>query len=212
MPEPIRIQRENLILVEGEDGKYFFWHLLENYEIGSIDVHNYGGVNDLTKYIQALQKLDNYNAVKTILIVRDAENSAISAIQSVNASLKKSGLITEDAEYVSPFEIVNQVKRIGIMTFPGIDESGEIIETGTLEDLCVKLFKEQAVIKKTDEYISNYQDSGYMFTRSHKNRLHSALSFTNEYVGLKIGETAKAHGFDFGSPHLKPFLDVIGQV
>jgi hypothetical protein len=212
MPNPIRIQRKNLILTEGEDEKYFFWYLLENYKIEDIDVHNYGGISDLTGYLRTLQKVDNYNAVKTVLIARDAENSAISAIQSVNASLKKSGLITKDTEDIPPFKIINQVKKIGIMTFPGIDESGKIIETGTLEDLCLKLFKEQTIMTKTDAYILDYQNNGYAFVRSHKNRLHAALSFTNEYVGLKIGETAKAQGFDFSSPSLKPFLDVIRQV
>jgi hypothetical protein len=209
MLSPIRIQRENIILVEGEDGKYFFWYLLEKYKIESIDVHNYGGINDLTKYLRTLQKLDNYNTIKTILIARDAEDSARSAIQSVNTSLKSAGIITEN---IQPFKISNETKKTGIMIFPGIDEKGGIIETGALEDLCLKLFKEQSVITKTDVYISDYQKNGHGFVRPHKNRFHAALSFTNEYVGLKIGETAKAQGFDFTSPPLKPFLDVLRQV
>ncbi|MDR3059438.1 MAG: hypothetical protein LBU84_15045 [Prevotella sp.] len=209
MAAPIKIQRENLLLAEGEDSKYFFWYLLDALGIENIDVHDYHGIRDLTRYINTLQKVGNYNTVKTILVVRDAEKSAISEIQSINASLKSNGIITTD---IKPFEIVKQAIQTGIMTFPGLDESSKVIETGTLEDFCLKIFKEQSIIEKSGSYIQDFLKNESSFHRPHKNQLHAALSFTDKYVGLKIGETTKAGGFDFESVYLKPFLDVLRAV
>ncbi|MFP3042108.1 hypothetical protein LQZ19_09860 [Treponema primitia] len=206
MPDPIKIQREKLLLAEGEDAKYFFWYLLSALGIENIDVHDYRGIKDLTKYIDTLQKLDNYNTVKTILVARDAEKSAISAVQSVNTSLKANGIITTE---IKPFEIAAQTIKTGIMIFPGIDENGGVIEAGTLENLCLKIFKEQTIVEQTEGYISDYQKKENRFKHPHKNKLHAALSFSDIFVGMKIGETTKAGGFDFESVYLRPFLDVL---
>jgi hypothetical protein len=209
MSNPIKIQRENLLLAEGEDAKYFFWYLLSALGIENIDVHDYHGIKDLTKYIHTLQKLDNYNTVKTILVARDAEKSAISAVQSVNTSLKANGIITTE---IKPFEIAAQTIKTGIMIFPGIDENGKVIEAGTLENLCLKIFKEQIIVEKTEGYILDYQKEKNQFKHPHKNRLHAALSFSDDFVGMKIGETTRLGGFDFKSVYLKPFLDILKVV
>jgi hypothetical protein len=209
MADKIEIQRDNLLLVEGTDAKLFFMYLLKFHNIQNIDVHDYHGIKDLTSYIRTLQKIDNYNIVKSILVVRDAETSAASAVQSVNSSLKATGIIADD---IPPFKIINNPIKTGLMLFPGIDDANNLIESGTLEELCLKIFKEQNVITKTDAYIAKFQKDETEFVRPHKNKLHAALSFTDKYVGLKIGETAKAHGFDFDSPIIKPFLDIIKEV
>jgi hypothetical protein len=212
--EKIHIVSTKLILTEGMDAQMFLVHMLQNTGINapsslSVQVFDYGGITELTRYIRNLQKMDGFDRVETIVIARDAETSVTSAIQSVNASLKASAIIDAD---IVPFKIERKRKKAGILMFPGLDENGRLIASGTLEDLCIRIFKEQNTINSVEPYLSDFQSKERSFTRPHKNKLHASLSFTDAYVGLKLGETAKIHGFDFASSCFAPFLDIIKQM
>jgi hypothetical protein len=177
--------------------------------IEETQVFDYGGIRELSYFLNDLSKLSNYDEVSTILIARDAETSVNSSIQSVNHSLKAAGLTDTD---ITPFKIEQKAKKLGMVLFPGYDEKQQLCETGTLEDLCLKIFKDQAVIECIDAYLSDFQTETKTFKRPHKNKLHATLSFTNKYVGMKIGDTTKAGGFDFTSAYLAPFLDIINSL
>jgi hypothetical protein len=184
--------------------------LLNTLHIAGIQVINSLGITDLTNSINTLKSADGYEEVNSILILRDSENSTKSAIQSVNHSLQVTGLIDTTLE---PFNIIEQNgKRICFALFPGFDENQQLYQNGTLEDLCLKIFKDQAVIERVDAYLSDFQTETKTFKRSHKNKLHASLSFTDTYVGMKIGDTTKAGGFDFASAYLTPFLDIINSL
>jgi len=179
-------------------------------EIKNIQISKIGGVDNLTNHIEAIKRIEGFENVNSILIFRDSEDSAESACKSVNNSLKKTGIINTDIE---PFKFsIQNERKIGVVLFPGIDENGKIYNCGTLEHLCLKLFKEKSVNEKIKTYINDFQSKTGDFKKPHKNELHASLSFTNNFVGLKIGETAKAEGFDFDSPHLAPFLKMIREM
>jgi hypothetical protein len=174
---------------------------------------DYGGINDLTDFLRSLSKQDGYDSIRSIIIARDAEISAASAIQSVNCSLKKVDLIDSD---ITAFKISdgNAIKiKVGIMLFPGLDENGKLYDTGTLEDLCIKLFKFQEIVPYADTCIKDFQEKhSVKFKRPHKNKLHTMLSLTDDYAGMKIGETANARGFYLGSPYLRPYIDILEKI
>jgi hypothetical protein len=206
----IMIEKQKLILAEGEDAVYFFINLLVELHIEEIQVFDYGGIKDLTQFLKNLSKLDGYDDVISLLIARDSEDSSISAIQSVNTSLKALNLIEED---IQPFIIQKKAMSIGCVLFPGYDENHQLCPCGTLEDLCLKLFQESAVAQKTDEYLADYQNKqGASFKRLHKNKLHGTFSFTDKYVGLKLGEALKVGAYDIQSSYLKPFRDIINAL
>ncbi|MDR1070204.1 MAG: hypothetical protein LBL37_05430 [Gracilibacteraceae bacterium] len=50
------------------------------------------------------------------------------------------------------------------------------------------------------------------FSREHKNKLYTYLSLTDEYVGLKIGESARAEAFDFAANNLSPLKGLLDAV
>jgi len=204
------IDKEKLIIVEGRDEKYFLLHLLSNKRIEGIQIIDSHGRKELTNCINAIKGIEGFEDVTSILIFRDSESSAQSECNSINYSLRKAGLITTDIE---PFAISNQNDRkIGLGLFPGKDENGKLYDHGTLEHLCLRLFKEKAHNELIKGYISDFQTKNKEFRYSHKNELHALFSFTNDYVGLKIGETAEKGGFDFDSPCLKPFLEMINGI
>jgi hypothetical protein len=202
----IEIKKTKLILSEGVDAVYFLIYLIEALHIEDIQVFDYGGITELTQFLNNLSKLDKYDEVCTIIIARDSEISAESSIQSVNDSLKKANLTQDD---IMPFKIEQKVKKLGLVLFPGHDGQQQLHKTGTLEDLCLKIFKDQSIIEKIDSYIVDFQTDKKPFKRIHKNKLHATLSFTDDYVGSKLGEAVKMGGYDLKSSYLTPFLDII---
>jgi hypothetical protein len=147
--------------------------------------------------------------VTAILIARDSEQSSGGAVQSINTSLRKVGLSDVD---LMPFQLEQKTKRIGFVLFPGYDEQGKLCQKGTLEDLCLKIFRQKEIIIEVDKYLEDFQKNRAketVFPRKHKNRLHATFSFTDKYVGKTIGQTTTMGGFDFDSLYLKPFIDII---
>jgi len=213
------IRKTKLILVEGTDACYFFIYLLQSLEIEEIQVLDYGGVTDLTEYLKNLAKLDGYQSVTSILVLRDAEypstqsteTASKSAVKSINSSFQKSNLIPDGADieaFKLPLYEYNE-RKIGIGLFPGLDSNKHLITQGTLEELCLKILGKDIVIHKIISGINTFIINYLGFKRAHKNKLHAILSFTDKFVGMKLGETANAKGFDFNSPYLKPFVDMI---
>ena len=189
------LDKKKLILAEGVDAKFFLIHLLHKKRIDDIKVLNFGGIKELTKFICTLKSIEGFDDVSSIIIFRDSEKSAQSASESINDSIKTTNLITR---IIKPFTISNQNGRnIGFGLFPGIDENGKLYEDGTLEHLCLRLFTENSNNAIIKTYIEDFQTKNAKFRRAHKNELHALFSFTDKYVGLKIGETARDGGFDF---------------
>jgi len=208
------IEKSKLILAEGIDALHFLINLLNKLNIDDFQVFDYGGISELTEYIknQFLKaNAEKFKEVTTLLILRDSETSSVSAAQSVNSSLKATELINKDLQ---PFCIENQNGRnIGFMLFPGYDENNNLCENGTLENLCLKILKDQNLRKQIEEYINDFKNkTNIEFKREHKNLLHSYLSFTDEFVGMKLAEALKADGYDLSSQYLKPFIDIIKSI
>jgi hypothetical protein len=204
------IIKDHVILAEGADAQFFLIHLLHILSFDNIQVFNFCGVCDLTGYLELFKKFPGYNRVKSIIIARDTEESVHSAVQSINGSLKSNGFITTAVE---PFTFEHGQINIGILLFPGFHEDGEICDTGTLEDLCIKIFKFPEIVPYADAYTNDFQKKrSITFKRLHKNKLHAMLSLTDDYVGMKIGETTKAQGFDPGSPYLMPYIRILKEI
>jgi len=204
------IHKNKLILAEGKDDARFLSFLLQESGMNDIQIRQYDGVKKLTNELKTLTATDGFDNVLSLLIARDCEDSLQSAIDSVNYSLIITGLMKEKIE---PFTMnVQDNRNIGFILFPGLDENGKLCKSGRLEDLCLKIFKENSHKDIIKTYLEEFQKNNKEFKRPHKNELHTLFSFTDKYVGLKIGETARDGGFDFNSPFLQPFLEMIKKM
>jgi len=198
------IDKNKLILVEGKDDKLFIKHLLKYRNINDVFIEPFNGKDKLTAHIKSLIKRDGFDDVTSIIILRDSDESYKSSSDSVNYSLRINGLITTD---IKPFTISEQNnRRIGFALFPGIDENG------TLEDLCLKIFKTDSNNAMVKKYLEDFQAANGRFKKPHKNELHVMFSFTDKYVSLLIGQVAESGGFDLDSPHLLPFIEMINKM
>ncbi|MCL2775421.1 MAG: hypothetical protein FWD71_19065 [Oscillospiraceae bacterium] len=111
MVEKEKISRPNLILCEGPDALYFIIAYLdylikkdgELFE--SFQVMNFGGNEELSNRLKILPNLPDYNMIKSITIIRDAEKDCHAAVQSVCSALKNHG-------FASP-SITNEIVQDG---------------------------------------------------------------------------------------------------
>jgi hypothetical protein len=205
--------KTKVLFAEGTDDKLFFIELLKNLSIKDIHILNFEGIDNLTNFFEQTIgfNLTSWKKVTSILIARDSEKSSKSAIASITDSLKKKELIDSGLTDVPTFEFLeHKGRKIGIVLFPGLDEDGKLCDSGTLEDLCIKIFKEKDAAKEADKRIKDFQEKHRVsFSRIHKTKLHGAFSFTDKYVGCKLAEVMKAGGYDIDSPCLLPVIEMI---
>jgi len=203
-----------VVICEGVDGKNFLIQYL-NYLVkaGKIpdeyEAYDFGGNEDINKKLQISPSLKNFAKMKAILIVRDAEMDAAGAVTSLqqvcNTAFKAEVASTGDFAYSGTYEGL----KIGFYLWPGLRQGQ--FQSGTLEDICNELLCAQAneastseLRQQTKDYITAIEQSrGERFRRRHKNSLHTIFAGTDRFVGMKIGEAAKAGAFDFSAPPLQ---------
>ncbi len=97
MAKAIQIESKIQLLVEGNDQRNFFEAFIKHLEIDDVQIHNFGGVPQLRDFLLALVDAPNFREiVQSVGIVRDAEESAAAAFQSVQSSLRHAELTMPD--------------------------------------------------------------------------------------------------------------------
>ena len=208
MAPPIAIKENKLLLVEGADAYYFCIWACQAFGVEGIQVVDFGGIDDLSFFLELLKTLPDYEKVRTIAIARDAEKNPSGAIASIKSSLKRAGLPVAS----KPFEFKGTKPRVAYLTFPGykINSKNEItFESGTLEDLCLATIGQDVVMECVEEYLKCLGNSGHKIKHLHKFKVHAYLSGKNEFTGLKIGEAAKAGAWNWDHKKLGPFKNII---
>ena len=210
-----KILCSNLIICEGLDAKFYMvWFLrmlikndIRYEEFQAMDA---GGNNDLPKFIKTLPDWPNFNSVKSITVVRDSENDPKGASQSVQSIFKNNGFAVPDGpcKVACPSAGQHNVKT-GYALFPNFDSD---IINGALEDLCLKTLaspNREKILGIADTAVDSYKNQVSNLKRPHKNRLHTYLSLNDDFVGLKLGESATANAFDFLDEQLQPLKDLL---
>jgi hypothetical protein len=195
------------LLVEGVDAKYFCIWACKAYKLEHIQVQDFGGIKDLDNFLSLITVLPNYKKVPAILIVRDAETNAESAIQSIKNSLERNNFCVPE----EPYSYCSGNPSIEFAILPGdIDSDGKYF-SGALEDLCMLTITPDSILKHVDEFLKTVQKEEKL-THFHKSRLHSYLAVKNKFVGMKIGEAAKAGAWNWEHPAFsklrKAMLDI----
>lgn len=204
--EKIAIKKPKLLLVEGADA-YFFWiWAIESYAIEDVQVMNFGGISQLHTYMKTLINLPGYEKVTTIVVARDAETKPAAAVRSIKKALKESGL----AVPAKPFDFSGGIPRIAFMLFPGFDGTEKLMP-GTLEDLCIKILKDNDVqlLDCVTDYLSCLEQMDKKITRKHKSFLHAYFAGRDRFVGMKIGEASKAGAWNWEHESLLSFKNTI---
>lgn len=209
----IEITHPHLIISEGADAKYFMIWFINSNELRyqprfsqDIQVEDFGGITDLGDYLSMLKEVKGFSKLRSLLIVRDAERDASTAVSNIRSALSANSLATPNA----PCEWVRGAPSVGFMLFPSCSSTPT---NGTLEDLCLEIVKTDDVINNVDRFIEELKGAGKRtFTRVHKSKLHTYLSVTEPYVSLKIGEAGKAGAFDWSHEKMQRVAGFIKEI
>ena len=209
-----RIQKRHLILCEGADAENFLIYWLNNPALSTypffandIQVMDFGGITDLPLFIQSIKAMEGYHDISSLLVIRDAERDEAAAKQAVCAALQKAALPVP----TQPHRWANgENLKTGFLLFP---VCGEHPRSGTLEDLCLEILKEEnreMILAEVQGLMDRLHDKhGREFPHELKTKLHTYFSVTDDFVSMKIGEAARAGAFDWHHPALWPIRDFI---
>lgn len=211
-----KILKEHLILCEGRDEQEFLIQFLESDTLSflpgfsnDIQVMDFGGNSELLKHLTILKKMDGFEKIKSLLVVRDAETNAETACKEIQVALQRNDLPVLE----TPCCWKGETLRVGFVLFPQCDST---LRNGTLEDLCLSILSDTSAdntLKHIDKFLANLEEyRGKPFSRIFKAKLHTYFSVHNDYVSLKIGEAAKAGAFDWNNVALNPLKNFIQEI
>jgi hypothetical protein len=207
----------HVIVCEGRDAEnYLIWLLqaliVNDKAFDLFQVIDAGGIGDLSRYVAVIPELPNFSLIKTLTVMRDAETNAIDSERSVRNLLKKHRFAVPSSACTPCRPCPCDDERRVITGYALFPRFGKEAEDGTLEDLCLEtLAKEDAEgrLRIVDGAISQVGEKFRELKCTHKNRLHTYLSLTNEFVTKKLGESARAGAFDFQAPALEPLKNFL---
>lgn len=113
------------LLVEGNDHKNFFEAFLVHLSLADVQIHDFGGVDNLRNFLLALVKAERFHeTVQSVGIVRDAEESENAAFQSVQSSLRNAKLSVPNRHG----ERIGHSPAVTVLILPGGGRAG-MLET-----------------------------------------------------------------------------------
>jgi hypothetical protein len=195
-----RITYSKLLVLEGFSACQFFKALLRQLNLlEEIEIRNFGGINDLSKYLKTLRGIAGFSGVTSLGIVRDAEKDASSAFKSICRSLSVRNLPAPS----QPGTPADGRPRVSVFILPDCESPG------MLETLCLRAVAEDPAITCVEEYLACLQRKGVPTTGNvTKARLHTFLASRKE-PDLLLGQAAHEGYWLWDNPafdQLKEFL------
>ena len=190
----VTLQRARLLLVEGADEARFMEPLCNHLQLANIQIIPYGGKNRLGGFLRALTRMHGFETVERLAVVRDADENAGSAFQSVQSALESADLPVP--AQVESFEDGKPQVSVLIMP-PGSQD-------GCLESLLWEMItsKDAGMAQCIGEFI-DCTSTSHMENSLDKARIYAYLSVQRR-PGLRIGEAAEAGQWDFNHNLLNP--------
>jgi len=140
--QKLLIEKQKLLIVEGRDEEEFFGAILKELDISEIQVAGVGGKSKIKPNLKALRADSRFSMVSSLGVIRDADEDAKAAFQSIRDALKDAGLPYPKKPLVS----VQGPPRVTVMILPPNQKKG------ALEDLCLKAVKDDLAMFCVDQY------------------------------------------------------------
>ena len=178
---PIPFNKPKQLLVEGREEELFFGGLLRHLELDDLQIQGYGGRDNLRLYLRTFVATAGFEQVQSIAVIRDADDSATSAFQSVQSSLNA-------VELPAPGEMlvpVGDSPRVAVFIMPGNGDSG------ALENLCLSALENDPAMRCVSDFVQCVQQSLSSPPQNlAKARIHAFLS-SRQDPELRLGEAAQ---------------------
>ncbi|HKZ41398.1 MAG TPA: DUF3226 domain-containing protein [Candidatus Hodarchaeales archaeon] len=196
MCKQVDIMRSKLLLVEGRSLLVFLLAFLKHLDITDVQIIDFKGITQLKQALAPIVRRPQFlqGEIATIGIIRDAEENAFSALQSVQTALRNVQAGLQIPNTIASFEGTNP--RIGIFILP----DGR--SPGMLESLCLSAISDLPVAQCIDAFfvcindLAGIQQQGSILVKS---RAQAYLASVNA-VAWHIGEAAQMGIWDFTHP------------
>lgn len=201
--KPATIEHSVQLLVEGNDPRNFFEAFIEHLGLAGIQVQNFGGVNELNRFLQGFVLEPGFGRVRSIGIVRDAERPVdgsstveesatqeLRAFQSVRTSLRNANRSRQTPSGAElpvpdrPEERAGDRPSVSVLILPG--DGGD----GMLETLLCRTIAGTGVDRCIDRFFQCTEESGSPIHRPDKARARAYLATTPD-PHLSVGVAAK---------------------
>lgn len=196
------IQKPKLLLVEGTHEEKFFNKLLDVMNLHDIQVLPILGKVRFREQIEILPKLDNFQMVEAIGVIRDADSSFDNALASLQDSLRNAGLSVPDRASVH----TGQHPRVGIFIAP------DNHNPGSLENLCLASIEGDPILGCVEGYLKCLQDI-QKIEHPHKAKAAVQVYLSKEPDGsTHMGVASERNIWNWNSPALlsiKNFLSAL---
>lgn len=213
-----RITKPFLILCEGKDEENFIIPFLNSKALAydprfsnDIQTFDFGGIDDLTVFIGNLSRMEGFETVRHILVLRDAETDVNKAVNMVQEAFRANDLPVPEQAHRWKKETNKTDTAFTLLPACNTDPM-----SGALEDLCWDILTDKHAIEMRKDvmgFIDGIKKSyGTITTHEHKSRLHTYFSVNEAYISLKIGEAAKAGAFNWESERLNGLKELIGDI
>jgi hypothetical protein len=197
----LRINQRKLLIVEGSHEASFFQAALPHCALTDIQVLPIGGKDRLRVNLSALTRDAAFPEVSAIAVVRDADDSANAAFQSVRDALEHVSL----AAPTQHAGVSTVGRRVGIFIFPdGMDR-------GSLESLCAQSVSTQPEFKCVDAYLECLASHDVIVRQPHKSRTRVWLASRAD-PDWHIGTAAAAGEWPWAAPVFQPLWNFLSQM
>ncbi len=208
-----------LILCEGRDVENFMICYLESDALSydsrfnnDIQTLNFNGIDNLEAFIGTIIRMDGFDLVHKMLVLRDAETDVDKAIKNIQNAFRVNGLLVPEQPHMWKREPDSDKPATAFTLLPRCNANPI---PGALEDLCWDILKDEHASEMRNDvlrFISDIKKNyGTVSTHEHKSRLHTYFSVNEKYISLKVGEAAKAGAFAWDHEKLNGLRDIMQE-
>ena len=206
----IRITAPRLLLVEGRDEELFFSALMSHGLARNSAQHQIialGGKDSFRGQLLGLATAIRAHPVASLGVVRDGDEDARRALQSVADALAAAGFSKPDSHAA----FVGTKPRVGVFVMP----DGQ--NRGALEALCRRSVEGEAAACVAD-YLKCLQDRDVWGTAAPRNTAQRDKAFVHAYLAsrknpvARTGEGAQQRVWNFGHSAFEPVKDFLSRL
>jgi hypothetical protein len=195
----LEIKHPKLLIVEGKEDELFFSAFCHHLGLNDIQVLSIGGKTQLPSNLKALKGVTGFSRVTALGIIRDADEDANAAFQSVCSALQHAGL----PKPPKPMTPSSERPRVSVMILPDNQSPG------ALEDICLKAIAGTPAMRCVDEFFCCLQRHHLPPSKNLSKAKVLAYLTSLPEPDKRLGESAQSGYWNWDHPafsDLKDFL------
>jgi len=172
------IEKENIIIVEGNDDEEFIRKFLEYEEIEDFQVINLGGEKKIKSTFPLIFTRPNFDKIKKLGIIRDANSDSRAKFQSCKHHIENNNLVAPNS--INSFSNADPSVGVFIITKPNSNK-------GMLEDLCLETVKGTEQMNCVEIFfncVEHLPDKPINLAKSKCQAFRASLPISYPHVGI----------------------------